>query len=322
MAASKLMFVAEKEQPLKRLLLFSAAAHAVLLLYGQWHDAHLTVKYTDIDYWVFWEAAQNLLQAGDPFLSPVYRYPPIIAALLAPFAKLGVTSGGKIMFSLADLAAGWLIVRILQLKGVSASMAAYLAGWLWLLNPMALTISTRGNAEAVVCSLILLFVYLLCSKRYALSAVTLGVATHVKIFPLLYGITALVAFNFPRRAIILSLRFFAISALTFAFLTASTYYLFGDRGLYSSLLYHLTRRDVRHNFSPYFYPFYLSDAPFSQEEALFDKLSPLVSFLPQLVSLLAAAFKFGAVDFPFACFLQTFCFVTFNKVCTSQVPVF
>ena len=100
--------------------------------------------------------------------------------------------------------------------------------------------------------------------------------------------------------------------------------------VYESYLYHLQRRDHRHNFSPYFYLTYLTypSADGSNElpppttlEAIVR--SPLVSFVPQMGLSLLAGFLFARrkQDLPFTWFVQTFVFVLFNKVCTSQVSI-
>lgn len=103
------------------------------------------------------------------------------------------------------------------------------------------------------------------------------------------------------------------------------YAIWGYPFLYESYIYHFDRRDHRHNFSPYFYLIYLTypyhDAPIF-DLTIWQKIfrSPLASFVPQMVSSLGAGLLFGrhTRDLPFAWFVQTFAFVIFNRVCTSQ----
>jgi len=45
-------------------LILSIALRVVLILYSEWHDARSLVKYTDIDYRVFTDAAQFVLHPG------------------------------------------------------------------------------------------------------------------------------------------------------------------------------------------------------------------------------------------------------------------
>ena len=78
-------------------------------------------------------------------------------------------------------------------------------------------------------------------------------------------------------------------------------------------MYHLTRQDIRHNFSPYFYLLYLTNQTWANSLAL-----KLFYFMPQLISILlvsSALFK----DLELCFFVLTFVFVSLNKVCTSQV---
>lgn len=42
----------------RTLLIVSAVLRVILILYSEWHDAHSIVKYTDIDYRVFSDAAR------------------------------------------------------------------------------------------------------------------------------------------------------------------------------------------------------------------------------------------------------------------------
>jgi phosphatidylinositol glycan class M len=99
---------------------------------------------------------------------------------------------------------------------------------------------------------------------------------------------------------------------------------YGFRFLQEAFLYHLTRQDHRHNFSPYFYYFYLAGGSATRDTlgpssgALFSPAQmSLLAFAPQLLLLLYIGARF-ARDLPFACFLMTFIFVSFNKVITSQ----
>lgn len=70
------------------------------------------------------------------------------------------------------------------------------------------------------------------------------------------------------------------------FLLAIGYHFYGYTFLNEYLLYHFTRQDIRHNFSPYFYPLYLS-----MNDPFWTKVLSLGAFLPQMISTLVFAFK-------------------------------
>ena len=109
----------------------------------------------------------------------------------------------------------------------------------------------------------------------------------------------------PRENICIAGQLLSVSALSF-------FYRYGFEFLEHTYLYHVTRKDVKHNFSVYFYMMYLV------EGSRWSVVLGLASFIPQLVLTVV----FGIVyyrDISFCCFVQTFAFVTFNKVCTSQV---
>ncbi|KAJ9076719.1 GPI mannosyltransferase 1 [Entomophthora muscae] len=100
---------------------------------------------------------------------------------------------------------------------------------------------------------------------------------------------------------------------TFMALNCAMYLLYGQEFLEHTYLYHITRRDHRHNFSVWFYPIYLTaTSDFISAEKL-----GLATFLPQFALTGLFGWAYGK-DFIFACFLQTVSFVALNKVCTSQ----
>lgn len=287
--------------------MISALIHSFLIFFGVWYDARQSLRYTDIDYWVFWEAGEAVLAGLSPYTQPVYRYTPLLSWMMTPFVFLDWRIGGKLLFSAIDLLVGWLLYE--NLKG--RKHALYLVALGWLLNPLILGISTRGSAESIICLFVLLFVRSLQGGSWDASALLLGLATHWKIFPVIYGLTA-VSYIGLRRRPIQAIWFFTVSASTFFLLTGLSTWIYGFEGLYGSLLYHLARQDVRHNFSPYFYAFYMNGEGISA-------FYRLVSFLPQFIPIVFFAFRYGGRDPIMACFLQTISFVTLNKVCTSQV---
>ena len=83
-----------------------------------------------------------------------------------------------------------------------------------------------------------------------------------------------------------------------------------------SYKYHLTRSDHRHNFSVYNTILHLNSA--NGGDSLFGIES--MAFLPQLfLSVGAIPFLLAKKDLASTMLAQNFAFVTFNKVCTSQV---
>jgi len=84
-----------------------------------------------------------------------------------------------------------------------------------------------------------------------------------------------------------------------------------------TFLYHFTRIDHRHNFSIYNTALHFHSA--HPELAASLKIESL-AFLPQLfLSVFAIPLLLAKRDLASAMLAQTFAFVTFNKVCTSQV---
>ncbi|OOF90950.1 glycosyltransferase family 50 protein [Aspergillus carbonarius ITEM 5010] len=314
------------------------ALRVILLFYGAWQDAHSAVKYTDIDYLVFTDAARYVSQGASPYVRDTYRYTPLLAWLLLPTAWTGPSflfSFGKALFALSDVLAGWLIARsLVSAYGMDPPRALKYAS-VWLLNPMVANISTRGSSEGLLGVLVIALLWAVLRRRVFLAGILLGVSVHFKIYPFIYGVSIIwwldrehdgstkppskpttnstilsqiLSFITPPR-IILTLT----SLITFILLNILMYSLYDTPFLHHTYLHHLTRIDHRHNFSPYSTLLYLSAA--GEVQGNFESLA----FIPQLLlSVIVIPLVLAKKSLSGAMLAQTFAFVTFNKVCTSQ----
>ena len=303
-----------------------------LIYYGDYQDRTALVKYTDVDYRVFTDAARHLHLGESPYDRHTYRYPPLLAWLLYPNIVLSPLFG-KLLFCALDVLAGWLLhANVARSLGAhhlyrhlpqESEFQARVSAFFWLYNPLVLVVSSRGNAESVAVCLVLAALHLFRERVFFLSGAFYGLAVHFRLYPAIYAPALLLALtggahrrsfgDFLQGAFgAASLRFVAGAAFTFAAFTGGAYLAYGDEYLEEALLYHFTRRDTRHNFSPYFYMLYLT----VEED---DLGISVLTFLPQLLLLLALAWQFGSPqDLPFCLFCQTVVFVAYNKVVTSQ----
>ena len=320
-------------------IVFSSAIllRIVLLLYGLFQDAHSSLPYTDIDYFVFTDAARYVARGRSPYQRETYRYTPLLAWLLLPTAWPGAAwfSFGKVVFAVADIVAGWLMVLVLKSReggGMKTERALKFAS-IWLLNPMVATISTRGSSEGLLGVMVVALVWAVTKRRIVLAGVLLGLAVHFKIYPFIYGVSIVWYLETPSpeirktgmSLIERSLAFanrsrvvLAVSALsTFMALNAVMYAVYSTPFLTHTYLHHLTRIDHRHNFSPYNTLLHLSSAsPATTSGWRFESLA----FVPQLaISAGLIPIVLAKKDLPSTMMAQTFAFVAFNKVVTSQV---
>lgn len=156
----------------RSLLIFSAILRIFLIIYGEWQDTHMEVRYTDIDYYVFSDAASLMASGRSPYERSTYRYSPLLAFLLVPNSFIH-QSWGKFLFSASDLLVGILIRSILKLRGVPEKTCLSSVA-LWLFNPFTFTIGTRGNCEPMVCAIVLWIIYCLmnggvfCKQQYGM----------------------------------------------------------------------------------------------------------------------------------------------------------
>lgn len=105
--------------------------------------------------------------------------------------------------------------------------------------------------------------------------------------------------------------FFGFALFTFLSLFGFFYVFFGRKFVYEYLLYHVVRKDHRHNYSVFSYLMYLTYTMH------FGKILSLMAFLPQaLLVFFTSIFLFKNLN---TCLvIITWIFVTFNKVVTAQ----
>lgn len=99
--------------------------------------------------------------------------------------------------------------------------------------------------------------------------------------------------------------------------TYISYWFCGSLYIEEAWLYHFHRQDLQHNFSPYFYIY-----QFGMDE-LSNRIISIIAFIPQITFIILVAFYYNLlpkknVNIFMALFLQTFLFVTLNKVITAQ----
>lgn len=297
-------------------LCIAALVRAGFFLYGLYQDAHYKVKYTDIDYMVFNDAARFVYANGTPYDRDTYRYTPLLSWLMVINQSLGWFHAGKLIFVASDLCTGWLIWKLLRSCAVDSKKATIYSLW-WLWNPMVITISTRGNAESIMTALTLFVFWLLHSKQYLLAGWIYGLAIHFKIYPIIYSLPMAIYIYHQSGHRIFNL--FKIGVATTSILVSLgllMYQIYGFEFLDQTYLYHIYRIDHRHNFSIWNMLLYLDSARDSFS------LTSKLAFIPQLVAITSISWlQWGSSDtltLLHVVFVQTFAFVTYNKVCTSQ----
>lgn len=276
----------------------------------------------DIDYRIFSEAADYVLQGKSPYDRQTYRYTPVLSFLMIPGRLLKWPSFGKLIFGLGDVAVGWMLH-----KGFGCGWSS-ICFW-WLFNPFVFILSQRGSADCLLGLLTLVFLW--CWERSirmpekfkfaVLSGASFALSVHFKIIPIIY--TPLLFFNWHSQVLqksgwkiaVLQAATIAISAISVFGGTCSVFlWRYKMKFLEDSFLYHFSRQDHRHNFSPNFYPtFFLLE----QGNLSLLRLYNTLYSLPLGCLLLIIAAKY-ANDLRFGITLSTIAFVVFNRVITSQ----
>ncbi|KAI5291825.1 kinesin motor protein cin8 [Ascosphaera aggregata] len=275
----------------------SVALRIILFSYGLYQDAHFPAKYTDIDYLVFTDAARFVSHGGSPYERATYRYTPVLAWVLLPTSRMGGLwfSFGKALFAAADILAGWLLIKILrQHLGMGQSTALSKEDW------------TGGGAARVGCALEdISFIYgisILWALDEGVKGERISLSRPSELMKLI---------NKSRVQLLLT------SLAVFMLLNAIMYRTYGLEFLQHTYFHHFTRVDHRHNFSPYNMLLYLSSA--APREASTGIYFESLAFIPQLtLSAILIPLCLAKKELAGCMLAQTFAFVAFNKVCTSQ----
>lgn len=199
-----------------------------------------------------------------PYRRATYRYTPLLAILLSPNEWLH-PAFGKCLFAACDIAAGLLIHRMLvrfilpravdsaakssrtktnaerdadaesKPSAAEITQRATLLTAIHLLNPLVFSISTRGSSESILSLFVLASLDYALDERWDAAAVMLGLATHWKIYPFVYGVACLGVIgggqgrpegwrgSFSRLVNRRTRRFACVSAATFAALGVAMY---------------------------------------------------------------------------------------------------
>lgn len=312
----------------------AVALRLALIVWSAYQDANFVVKYTDIDYFVYTDAARHVVAGRSPYERATYRYPPVLAALLIPNVLVH-EAWGKVLFSVLDVVVGELIVKVGRRRGLSERALEYIA-CAWLFNPFTCTISTRGSCEALTGALMLMVLEGLTAGATVRAAIAYGTVVHFRLYPIIHAMTFLAFLNtdyvrnrplFPgSRFRVISwltvenIKFGVIAAATFLALTLVSYAAYGMEYIKEAMIYHLQRKDHRHNFASAFYGIYLdahrdTNAPLSRVAEIAHVLAS--GPLPAIIVVTKLGISY-AQDIPFALFVQTLAFVAFNKVVTAQ----
>lgn len=258
---------------------------------------HLTL--TDIDYKVYSEAAQHILNGESPYQRHTYRYTPLLAQMLT-VNQFGF-SCGKYLFVLFDAIAMVLLAKIFR-RGAAPVV------W-YALNPILIYITVRGSCESIGCCLMFLLALLQQRRRLFLVGVVYGFWVHLRVYPIIFALPFLLYFG--RKEIKASAVFLAGCAIGFLPIVLYYYQQYRWEFLHETYLYHLTRTDNRHNLSAYFYWTYLTHG---QPK---NYLHELLKALPQLYLYCWIVARYYR-NYRLVMFLLTAMFVIFNKVLTVQ----
>lgn len=316
------------------LLLYGLGIRLIALFYSIIHDAHIDhIKYTDIDYHVFTNGSKAILDGKSPYNDLEYRYSPLVALFFLINILLNQISG-KLLLIFTDILCGQLLYTLNIYQGVNR-VNSKLFLIIWLFNPVTVAISTRGSFEPIITLLVITSVYLLFRCDNIFAGLLYGLSIHLKLYPIIYSLS-FYFYIVTRKPYMKTqtkvyywiktltpnsshFKFFISSGISLALSSYISYIYYGQDYIEQSFLYHLKRKDLKHNFSIYFALFKL----FPKHQDRIGTIAFGIQFFAVLlVSILYISFSTNRRtklrNLTFSLFASTSLFVSLNKVCTSQ----
>jgi GPI mannosyltransferase 1 subunit M len=290
------------------------------------------LSYTDVDYKVFSYASDAIWSGASPYDREDYRYPPLLAWLMLP--NRFWPAFGKLIFCFAD---SLMVPAIYSTLTSSLKFSKDIGrkwSWLWAFNFLAANICSRGNADAIVNLGLIILIKFILERKYNKAGLLFGILVYWRLYPMIYIPILIYHILYckgtKQKQIMFVLLFLLNATFTCMALVGISWWMYGDKYISSAILYHFTRSDTQHNFSPHFYPAYLCEscAAAGSDAVSVCTMCPsheLLSLLPTifqafllLVSAAIFGIKYPPSMLPAGIFTQTFIFVTFNKVSTAQ----
>ena len=290
----------------------------LLLAYAAWHDAAFPIRYTDVDYDVFTGAAALVARGASPYGQAGYRYPPLVAWVLAPGVWLKIPwLWGRALFAVGDILCGAVAAAAAAVSDGAPLPAARAASALFLLSPFAAVLSTRGSMDSLSCLLVLLALLSFQARRAAAGMAALGAAAHLRLYPVIYVLPALLhsvqaggGEGGLRARGARGLPLLLSCGAAFLLPTAAAVWAHGWPAVGQAYLYHGSRVDAAHSFSPLWVHIHASLAAGGSGGWAVAAPWSLLAALAVGV----AAWR----DLPLCFFLQTLAFVSLNRVVTAQ----
>ena len=284
--------------------------------------------HTDIDYHVYTEGARELSRGKSPYARYTYRYTPLLAYMMLP--NLHLPFFGKILFNLFDLVSvHYVNLYLRRIKSVSQP-TRFKALLFCLLNPFMIYINGRGSCESISVMLLAGAIYHMRlsdedKHRYSnlvIASLFYGLLVHFRLYPAIFGLTIYMYINRGRILPRLGILIFGIGTVAVnALLSLYFYREFGEIFLEECYLYHLKRKDPRHNYSLFWistvYDYFSMDG----NGGLLNMMENgrlILGIRLVLIVVVAASYRKNHL---MAMLIQTFVFTTLNTVYTAQYVV-